>query len=61
MDRELLKRLWRGEDTVCPECGRETLIPLHKKKKDNLDWQCPGCGAIFRTVKILCELLESGE
>ena len=41
-----LKRLWRGEKTDCPLCGRE-LEPLHRKaKKSDCDWQCRACGKV---------------
>ena len=58
LDREFLKRLWNGEPTVCPRCCGETLIPLHKRRKDRDDWQCPHCGEIYRTMKILNDLLN---
>ncbi len=61
LDRAFLKRLCRGEPTLCPKCGAETLRPLHKRRKDNNDWQCPGCGEIYRTIRILGELLDAGQ
>ncbi len=60
LDRAFLKRLWNGQPTACPKCGRGPLIPLHKKRKDNDDWQCPDCGEIYRTINILNELLNKG-
>ncbi len=53
----LLKRLWRGEETLCPKCGKAALQRLHKKaKKSNNDWQCPACGENYRTINMLYEL-----
>ncbi len=62
-DRDFLKRLGRGQPTPCPKCGHEPLVPLHKRykrRKDNNDWQCPACGEIYRTINILCGLLDEG-
>ena len=53
----LLKKLWRGEKTLCPKCGQAALVLLHKKaKKSNDDWHCPACGEIYRTISMLKEL-----
>ncbi len=52
-----MKRLWRGEETTCPKCGKAVLTLLHKKaKKSNNDWVCPACGEIYRTINMLYEL-----
>lgn len=52
-----LKRLWRGEETLCPKCGGAALVLLHKKaKKSDCDRKCPECGEIYRTVRMLKEL-----
>ena len=57
---ELLKRLWASQPTLCPRCGREELVPLHKKaKKGDCDWKCPGCGEIYRTICMLKELPDA--
>lgn len=54
-----MKRLWREEPTLCPVCGKEQLVLLHKKaKKSANDWKCPGCGEIFRTINMFMELPE---
>ena len=58
MDRELLKKLWNGEKVLCPKCLNDYLIPLHKKRKDNIDYKCPKCNEIFRTINILNNLLN---
>lgn len=51
-----LKRLWRGEETLCPKCGGAALVLLHKKaKKSDCDRKCPECGEIYRTVRMLKE------
>ena len=60
-DEELsfIKRLWQSLPTVCPKCGKVQLELLHKKaKKSDCDWQCPGCGEIYRTINMLYELLD---
>ena len=55
----LLKKLWKGEMVRCPKCAGAVLTHLHKKaKKSDCDWQCPACGEIFRTVRMLKELPE---
>ena len=52
-----MKRLWAGEPTDCPKCGREKLVMLHKKaKKSRSDWQCPACGEIYRTINMMYTL-----
>lgn len=52
-----IKRLWQGEETVCPKCGEATLVRLHKKaKKSNNDWVCPACSEIYRTINMLYTL-----
>lgn len=54
-----LKRLWQEIPTLCPKCGKETLVFLHKKaKKSNCDWKCPACGEIYRTINLLMDLPE---
>ena len=53
----LLKKLWRGEAVLCPKCKAASLVHLHKKaKKSNNDWQCPACGEIYRTIRMLMHL-----
>ena len=54
-----LKRLWQGEETLCPKCRGANLVHLHKKaKKSNNEWQCPKCGEIYRTIRMLMQLPE---
>ena len=60
LDRTFLKRLWNGESTVCPKCDGGVLIPLHQKRKDNDNWQCPNCKEVYRTINILRDLLNRG-
>ena len=56
----LLKQLWAGLPTICPKCRQAELMHLHKKaKKSNIDWQCPACGEIYRTINMLSELPDS--
>lgn len=46
--------------TICPKCHQAELEHLHKKaKKSNLDWKCPACGEIYRTINMLSELPDS--
>lgn len=53
----LMKKLWRGEKAVCPKCGKDTLIHLHKKaKKSDCDWKCPSCSEIYWTIAMLKRL-----
>lgn len=55
----LMKKLWNGEEVICPKCGGAVLTLLHKKaKKSNNDWKCPACGEIFRTINMLYALPE---
>ena len=55
----LLKKLWTGEQVLCPKCGGAALTHLHKMaKKSDCDWVCPACGEIYRTVRMLKELPE---
>ena len=54
-----LKKLWTNQKVPCPKCGHEFLEHLHKKaKKSNNDWQCPACGEIYRTIRMLLQLPE---
>ena len=56
-----LKRLWRGDEVVCPKCGKGMLEHLHKKaKKSDCDWKCPCCGEIYRTINMLKDLQNNG-
>ena len=53
-----LKKLWRGEKTLCPVCGCELEL-LHKKaKKNDCDWQCKNCDKTIRTIHLLNEINE---
>ena len=61
LDRKIIKQLWNGEKVLCPKCGKEYLIPLHKSKKDNNDWQCPNCQEVIRTINILNNMLKDGK
>lgn len=55
-----MKKLWNGEEVICPKCGGAVLTLLHKKaKKSNNDWKCPACGEIFRTINMLYALPEN--
>jgi len=52
-----MKKLWRGEETLCPKCEGAVLTHLHKKaKKSDCDWKCPACGEIYRTIHMLKQL-----
>ena len=54
-----MKRLWQGEEVLCPRCGLASLTRLHRKaKKSNNDWVCPSCGEIYRTISMLYDLPE---
>ena len=59
LDRTFLKHLWNGEPTVCPKCNKGLLAPLHKRRKDNNDWQCPDCMEIYRTISIFSDMLDN--
>lgn len=61
LDREFLKQLWNDEKVLCPKCNEEHLIPLHKNKKDNSDWQCPKCKEIYRTINLFNKLLKDNK
>ena len=53
----MLKKLWLGEEVVCPKCREDILVHLHKKaKKSDCDWKCPKCGEIYRTMHMLKQL-----
>ena len=40
---------------MCPKCNKDYLIPLHKKRKDNDDFQCPNCnGQLGRSGCVKC-------
>ena len=55
----LLKKMWLGEAVICPKCGKEQLVHLHKKaKKSNSDWICTACGKRYDAIKILKQLNE---
>ncbi len=61
LDRSLLKKLWNGEKVMCPKCNKEYLVPLHKKRKDNDDYQCLNCSEIYRTINIFNNMLKEGK
>ena len=61
LDSSLLKKLWNGEKEMCHKCNKEYLIPLHKKRKDNDDFQCPNCNEIYRTINIFNNMLKEGK
>lgn len=61
LDRKMLKNLWNKEKVLCPKCNKEYLITLHKNKKDNNDFKCPNCNEIYRTIKILNDLLKNNK
>ena len=53
----LLKKMWTGQEVICPKCGQAKLVHLHKKaKKSNNDWKCPECGEVYRTINMFMEL-----
>ena len=61
VDRSFLKKLWNGEKVMCPKCNKEYLIPLHNKRKDRDDFQCPNCSEIYRTINIFNNILKEGK
>ena len=61
LDRTILKKLWNGEKVLCPNCGKDYLIPLHKKRKDNDDFKCLNCNEVFRTISIFNEMLNKNK
>ena len=61
LDRTILKKLWNGEKVLCPKYNEDYLIPLHKKKKDNDDFQCPKCKEVFRTITIFNKMLKDNK
>lgn len=56
MEKETLKKLWKGEKVKCPKCNEDYLIPLHKKDEDN--FKCPNCKEIYRTINIFNKMLK---
>ena len=58
LSRNILKKLWNGEKVMCPKCNEDYLIPLHKNRKDNDDFQCSKCKEIFRTINIFNKMLK---
>ena len=61
LDRKILKKMWNGEKVLCPKCNDDYLILLHKKKKDNDDFQCPKCNEVFRTITIFNNMLKDNK
>ena len=61
LDRIILKKIWNGEKVLCPKCNEDYLIPLHKKRKDNDDFQCPKCKEVFRTIAIFNKMLKDNK
>ena len=61
LDRTILKKLWNGEKVLCPKCGEDYLISLHKNKKDNNDFKCPKCKEVFRTIAIFNKMLKDNK
>ena len=61
LDRKILKKLWNGEKVLCPNCNEDYLATLHKKKKDNNDFQCSKCKEIFRTISIFNKMLKNNK
>ena len=59
LDKAILKKLWSGEKVMCPKCNKDYLVPLHKKRKDNNDFQCTKCKEIFRTISIFNRILNN--
>ena len=59
LDRITLKKLWSGEKVMCPKCNNDYLVPLHRKRKDNNDFQCPKCKEVFRTISIFNRMLNN--
>jgi predicted RNA-binding Zn-ribbon protein involved in translation (DUF1610 family) len=53
LTREQAVRLIRGEAVICPNCARETLLPRYAYKKQNVEYQCPACKAIYRPCKLI--------
>ena len=61
IDRVILKKLWNGEEVLCPKCNSDYLVPLHKTKKDNDDFKCPKCGEVIRTISIFNKMLKENK
>ena len=61
LNRTLLKKLWSGEEVICPKCNGDYLIPLHNNKKDNNNFKCPKCKEIFRTISIFNKMLKDNK
>ena len=59
LDRKFLKDLWDLKKVLCPKCGKDYLVPLHKNSKD--DFKCPSCKEVYRTINILNKLLKEGK
>ena len=48
-------------EPLIDSCNEDYLIPLHKKKKDNDDFQCPKCKEVFRTITIFNKMLKDNK
>lgn len=53
----LLKQFMGRASNHVSQMPPSGLVHLHKKaKKSNIDWKCPACGEIYRTINMLSEL-----
>ncbi len=53
LTRELAVKLVRGQQILCPNCGKLPLVSRYAHKNKNIEYKCPACGEIYHPCKLI--------
>ena len=50
---ETAAKLIRGQEVICPNCGKDTLASRYPHKKQHVEYKCAACGEIYHPCKLI--------
>ena len=53
LTRELAVMLVKGQNVICPACGKEVLVSRYGHRNQNTEYKCPACGEIYHPCKLI--------
>ncbi len=53
LTREIAIRLLKGQEVICPKCGKDKLCSRYTYKKQNVEYVCPECSEVYHPTKLI--------
>jgi len=53
LTQEIAVRLIKGQEALCPRCGKSMLRPRYTYKKQNVECLCLACKEVYHPTKFI--------